>query len=364
MVKPFALCVFLLFALAACGSAPDEAPEPPPTRTTAPALELITATLRPTAAELSPTPTPSPSLVMTASPTAPARAGLDAAHFLSETLPDYSKVQPGQTFRKSWRISNNGATTWTEGYSLFFVSSSPAGERLNSPEWIPLPASVAPGGEVEISVDLTAPTKDGVYTVYYGLRNASGEHFLVDGGNLWVTVTVGNPPLTAAATGGNLAYAPQLLSWNQTAQSTEVRFCMQLPDSTPSWFPFDMALFYGGNRFVASGAGVVNYQPGSWRCFRAEFGVGTAVLGQAGELQVSIGGISIDAAANQKENCVRAQGEVRAAHPGVEFNCGSPGLFYSLIQKPAGMSDAEADQIIMDALERRVYGPWVLSLNS
>jgi hypothetical protein len=53
---------------------------------------------------------------------------------------------------------------------------------------------------------------------------------------------------------------------------------------------------------------------------------------------------------------------VSAAHPGLEFTCSSMYIPYTLVAKPSGMSDAEADRIIMDALERRVYGPWVMSL--
>ena len=112
----------------------------------------------------------------------------------------------------------------------------------------------------------------------------------------------------------------------------------------------------------AMGAGVVNYQPSSYRCFETTFSVGEDELSQAGGLQFSIGAIKIDPVANQEENCARAQAEIRTSHPGLEFACGGRGFFYSLVDKPAGMSDQQADRIIMDALERTVYGPWVLAL--
>ncbi len=352
----------ILLTLGACISTVSKQPE-----TTAKAPVVLTATVLTPTLPLTatpPPPTPAPSFTTTSTAVVAASpAVLDSAHFVSETLVDYSQLEPGEKFKKSWKLKNNSSVAWTEGYELFLVSSSQADERMSSPEVILLPAVVNPGEETEISVELAAPQEDGVYTLYYGLRNAAGQHFLVDGGNLWVTVVVGNLPLNDAVSGGNPAYTPQLLSWNQTPQSTNVQFCMPLPDSTPSWFPFDIVLIAGSRQMAAAGGGVLNYQPGSFRCYWAEFNVGTAELDTSAGFQVSIDGIGIDAAVNQKENCTRAQSEVKAAHLGLGFSCGSPGFYYTLTQKPAGMSDAEADRIIMDALERRTYGPWVLYLN-
>jgi hypothetical protein len=285
----------------------------------------------------------------------------DSAHFISETVPDNTRMEPGERFRKTWTLSNSGATTWADNYELYLVSSLPDGEDMGSPQAVRLPESVAPGEQVEVGVELTAPQADGVYTLYYALRDTQGRRIPVDGGNIWVTVRVGDAPVDEVSS-GNPAYAPQLLSSSLTAQLVSVQYCMQLPDSTPSWFPFGMELVAPSQRIPASGAGVSNYQPGSYRCFFTEFDVSTAGLGAAEPLLVSIGGIAIDPLANREENCNRAQAEVSAAHPGLEFTCSSMYIPYTLVAKPSGMSDAEADRIIMDALERRVYGPWVMSL--
>jgi hypothetical protein len=330
----------------------------PTTPAPSPAVSIAEADWTPSA-----TPPVSPTVLPTVTAQlASARGGSQSAHFLGETIPDCSQMEPGQEFTKTWGLSNSGDTTWIQGYGLAPLSGSPASEDLGSPGFVPLPSSVAPEDEVQISVDLLAPGAEGVYTLYYGLRAADGSAILIDGGNLWVTIAVGGAPCGGVASGGDATYAPELVSVSRAASSTTIRYCMQLPDDTPSWFPDDMFLIYGGSRVPAVGAGVVNYQPGSYRCFETSFSVGDDELSLTGSFQFSTDAIKIDPVANQEENCARAQAEIRTSHSGLEFACGGRGFFYSLVDKPAGMSDQEADRIIMDELERTVYGPWVLSL--
>ena len=358
------LAPILAIALSSCSGPSEIEPLVSPTGTdpTTPASSLAVSI-----AEADRTPSSTPPASPTVLPTSTAEviaagSSSQSAHFLGETIPDCSQMEPGQGFTETWGLSNSGATSWTQGYGLAALSGSPASEDLGSPGFVPLPSSVAPGEEVQISVDLVAPEAEGVYTLYYGLRAADGGAILIDGGNLWVTIAVGGAPCGGAASSGSAMYAPELVSVSRSASSTTIRYCMQLPDSTPSWFPDDMFLIYGDRRVPAMGAGVVNYQPGSYRCFETSFSVGDDELSQAGGFQFSIGAIKIDPVANQEENCARAQAEIRTSHPGLEFACGGRGFFYSLVDKPAGMSDQQADRIIMDALERTVYGPWVLAL--
>ena len=98
----------------------------------------------------------------------------DAAAFIADvTIPDGSVVGRGQSFTKTWRIKNVGTCTWTTAYDLVFVS----GERLGGQNAVAVPASVSPGGSVDISVQLTAPNQDGRYKGYWKLRNASDIQF-------------------------------------------------------------------------------------------------------------------------------------------------------------------------------------------
>jgi hypothetical protein len=37
------------------------------------------------------------------------------------------------------------------------------------------------------------------------------------------------------------------------------------------------------------------------------------------------------------------------------------GFFYTNLKVPSGMTESQADTLIMDAMEYAIYGPWVLS---
>jgi hypothetical protein len=98
----------------------------------------------------------------------------DAASFITDvTYPDGSIVTRGSTFTKTWRVRNTGTCTWTTSYALVWDS----GERFGSPIVIPLPANVAPGQTIDLSIQLTAPNASGRYRGDWKLRNGSGVLF-------------------------------------------------------------------------------------------------------------------------------------------------------------------------------------------
>ncbi len=76
------------------------------------------------------------------------------------TVPDGTEFAPGDTFTKTWRLKNVGTCTWNNDYDLVFDSGDKMGgsnvEDINI-------GNVAPGDEVDISVDLTAPGSVGTY---------------------------------------------------------------------------------------------------------------------------------------------------------------------------------------------------------
>ncbi len=133
-----------------------------------------TYTASPTA---SPTITPIPATpTETLTPT-PAMTPVpcDVAGFIDDvTIPDGTEMDPGETFTKTWRLRNNGSCNWTDAYKLVFVS----GDQMDGPtlqefttDWI------YPGFEVDVSVDLVAPTEPGTYIGYWKLQNESGVPF-------------------------------------------------------------------------------------------------------------------------------------------------------------------------------------------
>lgn len=114
----------------------------------------------------------------------------DRAEFVDDiTVPDGERYAPGARFIKTWRLKNTGTTTWTTGYALIFIS----GSLMDGPPTASLPNEVAPGATVDVSVELTAPTKEGIYQGFWKLRTANGQIFGVgaDGVDaIWVTISV------------------------------------------------------------------------------------------------------------------------------------------------------------------------------
>ncbi len=167
---------------------PSQTPAPtnPPLPTDTPAAPLATASqpaVPPAAATNSPVP-----------PTQPPASSQDAGSFVADVnIPDGTGAAPGIQFTKTWRIKNTGVSTWTAAYSLVPID----GDHMGSPDSIPMPNEVRPGETVDISVKLTAPTKNGTYKTYFRLRNASGQFFRLDGsGDLWVYIVVGGVTAT------------------------------------------------------------------------------------------------------------------------------------------------------------------------
>jgi Ig-like domain from next to BRCA1 gene len=107
----------------------------------------------------------------------------DKAKFSGETIKDGTTYSPGATFSKAWTFTNDGNCTWDSNYMLVFIS----GDAMNAVASKPLTtANVATGQTVQISVDLTAPSKTGTFHGDWGLRNGTGVIF----SKFWVEIVV------------------------------------------------------------------------------------------------------------------------------------------------------------------------------
>lgn len=141
-----------------------------------PGLPLPTATplspIQPTASPILPVPTSTPIILPSTAPTIVSRC--DAASFVKDiTIADGTVFSGGSKFTKTWRLKNTGTCSWTSSYALVFIN----GDAMSGPAVVSLPANVNPGQTIDISVNLTAPTKDGHYRGYWKLRNASNVLF-------------------------------------------------------------------------------------------------------------------------------------------------------------------------------------------
>jgi len=142
-----------------------------------------------------------------APPTVPISACNKAAFVGDVTIPDGSVIAPGATFKKTWRLQNAGTCTWDPNYAIIYV----AGEKMGAPDSATLTngAFIGPGGTVDVSLTLTAPTKAGDYITYFRLRAADGSIFGIAqaaSGSFYVQIKVVGP--TATGTAPTSTYTP------------------------------------------------------------------------------------------------------------------------------------------------------------
>ncbi len=183
----------------------------------------------------------------------------ERVRFLDDvTIPDNTVVAPGQTFRKTWRIQNAGSCAWSGGYQLVFSSGDTMGVNYAAN----LPAVVAPGQTVEVSVDLTAPTALGVYQSNWKLRSPNGNVFGTsnsDNDAIWVKIIVSDtasvstvaPGVTPVNTGCTLiSVVPAYRQSFKVGEETDIYFKVR-NDSMTVWSTEDMDVaFVGGTNLM------------------------------------------------------------------------------------------------------------------
>jgi hypothetical protein len=105
------------------------------------------------------------------------------------TVPDGTPFSPGQPFTKTWRLVNSGSCAWTREYAVVWFS----GEPISTEPQSAFASEVAPGAMVDVTVDMVAPHKPGVYQSNWKLRNSQGEFFGIGPNGdapFWVMVEV------------------------------------------------------------------------------------------------------------------------------------------------------------------------------
>jgi len=140
------------------------------------------------------TPSPTPATTAAVTPIPPGQ-GTDRSIYIADvTIPDGTVISPGAAFTKTWKLQNAGSSTWTTAYSLAFVS----GEKMGTISSVPIAQSVAPGAQIDISVNMVAPASPGNYQGYWKMKNSAGQFF---NDSVYVLINVGsggqNPTPTA-----------------------------------------------------------------------------------------------------------------------------------------------------------------------
>jgi next-to-BRCA1 protein 1 len=114
---------------------------------------------------------------------APASQSRHLARFVADvSIEDGANFLPGQSFVKIWKMRNEGPVAWPESTRLIFVG----GDKFSNVDAVPVPP-VEPNGEIDIAVDMQAPSKPGRYVSYWRLVAADGLRF---GQRVWADILV------------------------------------------------------------------------------------------------------------------------------------------------------------------------------
>ncbi len=97
-----------------------------------------------------------------------------AFQLTTQTIPSKASMSPANPFTQTWTVKNTGTATWGTDYKLEFVSGS---DRMGGSYSVPVPKSVAQGESVSISVNLTTPPREGIYSGYWRMRAPNGTLF-------------------------------------------------------------------------------------------------------------------------------------------------------------------------------------------
>ncbi|KAK5976859.1 Inflammation and lipid regulator with UBA and NBR1 domain [Trichostrongylus colubriformis] len=98
------------------------------------------------------------------------------------TIGEGESVPPKTRFVKSWRVKNNGGVHWPQGTALCFVEGTPLSSEMRVPV-----ASLGPGGEAELTVEMISPSVPGIYQSRWQLNTPQSIPF---GEAIWCIIAV------------------------------------------------------------------------------------------------------------------------------------------------------------------------------
>lgn len=137
---------------------------------------------------------PATSSVLATNTTAAGSGGSAACYGLSfvsdVTIPDNTKVTPGQSFTKTWKVLNSGSCAWESGFIFNVIGGDAMGGVA-----VTLNQTVESGRQYEFSVPMVAPTnKTGIIKGTWQLSDANGNFF---GDGVFVQVDVSGTAATS-----------------------------------------------------------------------------------------------------------------------------------------------------------------------
>ncbi len=122
---------------------------------------------------LASTPVPSAAPINTESNVSPTPSCYRLKYLQDVTIPDYTVMKPGTSFTKTWQVENTGTCAWVPGFQFIHFG----GDEMNG-QPLTLTQTVQPGGRIELSILLSAPTdKGGIITSTWRMTDTNGNFF-------------------------------------------------------------------------------------------------------------------------------------------------------------------------------------------
>jgi hypothetical protein len=173
--------------LSACGGesqpTPDTAAISTAAAQTVEARFTLQAVLQATETPQPPTETPAPAATstlgypptLTTAPGQPTPTGNGKACYVMTfvadvTIPDGMIMPLGTKFTKTWRVRNDGNCVWDKNYYVELDK----GDAMSTVTKFPLTKTVYPGDSYDISIDMTAPATEGIYSGYWHIATPYG----------------------------------------------------------------------------------------------------------------------------------------------------------------------------------------------
>jgi hypothetical protein len=105
-------------------------------------------------------------------PTATA-IGCYSSALVSETIPSGSRLDPGESFRKTWTIKNTGTCDWDREFRITHVG----GYDFEGADPKRIPEKVPAGSTIDISMSIVAPDDPDTYSSSWRLATDDGVVF-------------------------------------------------------------------------------------------------------------------------------------------------------------------------------------------
>ncbi|VDO34382.1 unnamed protein product [Onchocerca flexuosa] len=98
------------------------------------------------------------------------------------TIGEGESVPPSTRFTKTWRVRNSGNEWWPNGCFLCYMEGDKLSDTTRS--WI---QPLAPGKEINVSIEMVSPAERGIYQSRWQLNTSSGIPF---GESIWCIIAV------------------------------------------------------------------------------------------------------------------------------------------------------------------------------